>query len=87
MCWPTTDARGGSLYAALSLLALAPVPAQGPVEPAAAIERWLASEHTSESLMTATVEAVLTARRAQSAREEAADAAEYAEPRSRGSAA
>ncbi|MEC8651598.1 MAG: hypothetical protein VXY92_03475 [Planctomycetota bacterium] len=61
MCWPTTDARGGSLYAALSLLASAPVPAQGPVEPAAAIERWLASEHTSESLMTATVEAVCDA--------------------------
>ena len=61
MCWPTTDARGGSLYAALSLLALAPVPAQGPVEPAAAIERWLTSEHTSESLMTATVEAVCDA--------------------------
>lgn len=61
MLWLTRYARGGCLNVALSFLALATLPAQGAADPSVAIERWLASEHTSEALMTATVEAVCDA--------------------------
>jgi len=51
----------GALGLLLGLFAAATLPAQEPPDPAAAIERWLASEHDSEELMAETVKAVCDA--------------------------
>jgi len=57
------EARRGLFGTALCLSLLAPLAAQEKGDPSEAIEKWLASEHTSEELMAETVQAVCDADR------------------------